>query len=135
MLKQIQKTIIVLCASIITAACNSPSNTNQNFPEGSELKTYQFETLSLLRGVNGSYNTSPKGRPARLLNVTYTISCLTGTQPSADARFAKAKELLIKTYPISPLYYANPRERSSWRRAATKLLVAHAGCQVEDLKY
>ena len=103
-------------------------------PTDAPKTVFSFKTESLLRGVNGAYNSIPKARSAAILDVTYTLECLAGGKPSAKQNFAKAKNSLEETYKIAPIYYNNPRERGAWNRSAKRLIIKDNVCQVTGVR-
>lgn len=118
-------------------ACTTTADLNNQIPtlpEEAPKMAFVFTSESLLRGVRGSYNTIPAGRPAAILDVTYSLECLSGANPSANQHFAKAKQKLQDAYKVAPIYYNNPRERGAWNRSAKKLVIQDGGCQVTGIQ-
>ncbi|MEL6684415.1 MAG: hypothetical protein AAFN63_13605 [Pseudomonadota bacterium] len=100
-------------------------------PEGVETTQFNFVDDSYLRGVQGSYNTTPAGRPAAILDVTYDMTCIAD---GAQSRKTQAERILDEKYIVAPLFFANPRERGAWRRDATNL-VKDTGCIINGVSY
>ena len=121
----------LVAAVAILSACASESPPEPTLPEGSAKRTLQVMDDSFLRGVQGSYNTSPRGRDAAILDVTYTLSCLTD---GAESRANQVKQALDEDFVVAPLYFNNPRERGQWRRQANREAITF-GCQVTNLEY
>lgn len=118
-------------------ACTTTADLNSQIPtlpEGAPKKAFAFKSESLLRGVRGDYNTIPAGRSAAILDVTYSLECLSGANPSANQYFAKAKKKLQDAYRVAPIYFNNPRERGAWNRSAKKLVIQDGGCQVTGVR-
>ena len=115
----------VTCAAL--AGCVKEKPPTPALPEGAQTKSFTYVGESFLRGVNGSYNTSPSGRKAAILDVTYGITCLAD---DAQSRFNKSKQMLDETYVVAPLYFNNPREKGYWFSAASRAIV-DTGCIVD----
>ncbi|GGO52999.1 hypothetical protein SAMN05444398_101125 [Roseovarius pacificus] len=123
---------ILFGTAFAVSACTTSAPEEPFFPEGAATSTFTFQDDSYLRGVKGSYNTVPRGRPAAILDVTYEIECLAD---NAQSRAARAKKLLDDAYVVAiHLYYDNPREHGWWRQDASKR-VEPAGCIVTGLRY
>jgi len=113
------------------AACASEPAPRPTLPEGVPSSSFTFVDDSYLRGVRGAYNTSPRGRPAAILDVTYNVSCIA---EGAQSRLNNAKQILDESYVVAPLYFNNPREHGQWARAASEA-VAETGCIVSGLSF
>lgn len=126
---------LMLAAALALTACAGSKQEPLSLPEGTPTKTIVVSSESLLRGVRGSSSTTPRGRPAAILSVRYTLACMNGGSPSADQRSRAAKQALDKTFAVSPYYFQNPRERGYWRREANSTAVKTAGCEVIGLEH
>lgn len=121
----------------LIAACTTTAQIDAEIPrlpEEAPKVAFAHKSESLLRGVQGSYNTVPSGRPAAILDVTYTLECLSGGTPSAKQNFAKAAKKLDNAFKIAPIYFNNPRERGSWNRSAKRLIIQDKTCQVTGVR-
>jgi hypothetical protein len=63
-------------------------------PEGIATKDFTYINENYLRGLNGSSNTTPRGRFTAILEVTYGWRCIAGDAP---ANLNRAKQALDKT--------------------------------------
>ena len=133
------KTMLIPAVCLITAlgACTPASQKNpvSRLPDDAAKSSFTYKGESFLRGVKGSHRTSPKGRKAAILDVTYQVACLSGTNPSAKSRFKSARTILAKEFVIAPLYFNNPRERGAWGRTASRRIVEKTGCQITGLNF
>ena len=118
-------------ALLTLAACTSQPAPVPTLPEGIRTSTASFVDDSYLRGVRGSYNTSPTGRPAAILDVTYSLECVAD---DFAARVKKAKRALDQKFIVAPLYFNNPRERGQWTKLASRA-VAEFGCVSKGVSY
>ena len=126
------KFYLVFAAALGLAACTGPTVEEPALPEGAATVAFSFTDDSFLRGVSGSYNTTPAGRSAAILDVTYEMTCLAD---NALARVAQAQTLLDERYVIANhLYFNNPQEQGWWRRDASRL-VEPTGCIVDKLSF
>lgn len=130
------KTTFVLTAScLIMAACASSQPEHPKLPEDAPTEVFVHRSESFLRGVRGAYNTTPRGRDAAILDVEYTIECLSGGTPSARQRFKQASKILDEQYREAyDYYFHNPREKTYWYLGATKAIIDKTGCQVTGLQ-
>jgi hypothetical protein len=117
--------------AISMSACGSKQIPEPTLPAGAKTLSFVHNSESFLRGVQGSYNTSPRGRPAAILDVNFKLVCLAD---GGQARFRKASKILSQKNVVSPLYFDNPREHREWREDASRA-VAETGCLVDGLTY
>lgn len=127
-------TSIAVAALLLGGCAGTAREPIPEFAQGQAVADFTYVGQSLLRGVNGSSNTTPRGRPAAILDVTYAMRCLSGTSPSAATRFEQSKTLLDAEFKIAPLFFSNPRERSRWTGDASRLVVP-VGCRVSSVRY
>lgn len=120
-----------LIGAILLGACTGTSTPPPALPEGAPTQAFAHTGESFLRGVRGSSQTVPRGRPSAILSVDYTLSCLAD---NAATRRAQSVAALDAAYVVSPLFLINPRERGAWRRDASRTTVGF-GCVVTDLQY
>ncbi|MGB1234408.1 MAG: hypothetical protein ACPG5U_01590 [Planktomarina sp.] len=119
--------LLAASALVVLSACATREPAPQ-LPEGAAREVFRYQSISFLRGVNGSHNTSPRGRSAALLDVTYGFTCLAGGNPSAKSRSKAAFALVEEKYTVAPLYFNNPREKGAWSRSVSETVFDKTGC-------
>lgn len=122
---------VFLSALLGLAACGQPPVPLAGLPAGVATTAFSFTDDSFLRGVAGSANTVPAGRPSAILDVTYQMACQ--TDGLADRR-AQAERLLDEAYVVADLYSINRRELTGWTTDASAK-VRPAGCVVNTITY
>ncbi len=130
-------TLLAIPMIAFMTACTTTAQLDAEIPrlpEEAPKVAFTHKSESLLRGVRGSYNTVPAGRASAILDVTYTLECLSGGKPTARQNFAKAAKKLDNAYKIAPIYFDNPRERGSWNRSAKRLIIQDKTCQVTGVR-
>ncbi len=124
-------TALLGLSALVLAACASEPTPMPTLPEGVATKDFSFVDDSYLRGVNGSRNTTPRGRPAAILDVTYGLKC---TADDAEAGLSRAKKVLDDKFVVAPFYFQNPRERGAWNRSAA-LALGGTGCILNGFSF
>ncbi|KQI71869.1 hypothetical protein AN191_10475 [Loktanella sp. 5RATIMAR09] len=118
-------------AALALSACAPEPAPLPSIPEGVATRDFTFVDESFLRGVRGSSNTTPRGRPAAILEVTYGLRCVAdGAQSSRD----KAQQALDDAFLVAPLFFNTPRERGAWNRNAARALDG-TGCILNGFSY
>jgi hypothetical protein len=118
-------------AALILSACAPEPAPLPTLPEGVATRDFTFVDESFLRGVRGSSNTSPPGRPSAILEVTYGLRCVAN---GAQSNRAKAVQALDDKFVVAPLYFGNPRERGAWNRNAARALEG-TGCILNGFSF
>lgn len=130
------KLLYVLPFAMMVSACNSSKVQTPQLNEGVPSEIIIHKSESFLRGVKGSYNTSPRGRPSAILDVSYRLECAEAGETSAKERALKAGKILDEEYVVAEhLYFNNPRERGNWTRAATRKIFDETQCQVNIVTF
>lgn len=122
---------LICLGAFALAACAREPEPMPVLPEGVATKDFTFVDESYLRGVRGSRNTSPRGRPAAILEVTYGLRCIASDAP---ANVNRAKKVLDETFVVAPFYFQNPRERGQWNRQSARVLDG-TGCILNGFSY
>lgn len=106
---------LAIMATIILSACANEPRQRPVLPEGVETVEYTINGESLRRGVKGSYNTSPQGRPAAILDVVYKIRCIA---ENSEQRLANVKAIFDEKYVIAPIIYISQSDDRAWTNHA-----------------
>jgi hypothetical protein len=122
---------VLIAFMFLLTACVSKRDPLPKLPEGAASTTVSYIAESLLRGVTGG---STFDRPTAILEVTYTMKCLVGGEPSIESRRKIAGAALQKAFKIAPVTYDNPRERGYWRSDSIRLVHKQTGCIVTDME-
>ena len=122
---------VVGLAALLLSACAAEQAPLPTIPEGVATRDFTHVGESYLRGVNGSSNTTPRGRPAAILEVTYGLRCLAD---GAQSNRARAEQALDTKFVVAPLFFGNPRERGAWNRSAAETLRG-TGCILNGFSY
>jgi len=126
----------ILLIALVLSACNTSKVQTPKLAEGTPTEIIIHKSESFLRGVKGSYNTSPRGRPSAILDVSYRLECTKDGETNANERALKAGKILDKEYVVAEhLYFNNPRERGYWTRDATRKIFDETQCQVNIVTY
>ena len=123
--------VLLGAVAFALSGCGTEPVAAPTLPEGVATSSFTFVDDSFLRGVTGTSQTVPRGRPAAILDVTYGLTCIAD---GAQARLGRAQQILDTKFVAAPLFFANPRERGQWRREAANA-VNGTGCIVTGLSY
>lgn len=133
----IRSTIILLATGISLAACGSPAPPPPALPDGSNVQSFVHERELMQRELRVTGSAS-RIIPARIYNVRYRLSCLSGTDNrSARVRFNEARSLINEKMPrfVEGSTRSNPFYRMAWPARTNRLIVEKTGCEATKVEW